>query len=74
MPVVPDLTPKMSRALADACGFGLYHEFANTSTVRALQSRGLIRSGRRIGWYEATDKGRARQADQALAEKEVGGA
>jgi hypothetical protein len=59
LPHTPGLTPKMLSALQTACGFGLYHEFSNTSTVNALRRRGLLQSDRSIGWYVATDKGRA---------------
>lgn len=53
------LTKAMTKALSDACGQGLYHEFSNTSTVRALERRHLIRSQFSVGWYEATPAGRA---------------
>lgn len=53
------LTRPMVSALREACGVGLYHEFSNTSTVGALERRRLIQSDSPIGWYRATDAGRA---------------
>lgn len=53
------LSMKMWRALQASTGVvGLYHEFANTSTVNALVRRHLIRSEGLPGWYRATEKGR----------------